>query len=194
MARGTRVANMARGTRVANMARGTRAAKQARRGQAANRTRRGKPTTFARAVTSATPANPGGQAARLAGALQALAKGLPNPWDESTDYFHGFAAALPAGARLDAAAFRQALGVGARYQLALSPADDVLAGLGDAADDWGEDIAGGFRQLASVMRATLSDRSIVHARGKGVIRVRVWLCGRTEDGAVVGLRSISTET
>jgi hypothetical protein len=29
------------------------------------------------------------QAARLANAFQALAKGLANPWDESTDYFHG---------------------------------------------------------------------------------------------------------
>ena len=44
------------------------------------------------------------------------------------------------------------------------------------------------------MRATLDNRSIAFARGNGVVRVRVWLFGRTEDGTLVGLRSISTET
>jgi hypothetical protein len=47
--------------------------------------------TTSRSRASATPASPGVQARRLAGALGALAKGLPNPWDESTDYFHPFA-------------------------------------------------------------------------------------------------------
>jgi hypothetical protein len=126
--------------------------------------------------------------------LQALARGLPNPWDESTDYFHGFAAVLPAAIRLDAEAFRRALDIGARYELDLSPADDTLRALGDAALDWGEDIAGGFRQLGTVMRAVLADRTLAFARGKGVVRVRVWLFGRIEDGTLVGLRSISTET
>lgn len=139
-------------------------------------------------------AKPGGQAARLSGALQALARGLPNPWDESTDIFHGFAAAMPARTRLAAATFRQALAIGARYEIDLSPADDVLAALGNSGDDWGEDIAGGFRQLDQVMRATLTERSLAFARGKGVVRVRVWLFGRSADGTLVGLRSISTET
>jgi len=170
--------------KVAKMVRSTRAAKLVRRGKVRK----------SAAAKSAAPAGPGGQAARLARALRALASGLPNPWDESTDYFHGFAAAMPAGTKLDAESFRQALGVGARYEIDLSPADDVLTALGNAADDWGQDIADGFRQLASVMRATLCDRSLVHARGKGVVRVRVWLCGRNDEGALVGLRSISTET
>jgi hypothetical protein len=143
---------------------------------------------------AAAPATPGVQAVRLAGALHALARGLPNPWDESTDYFHRFVAVMPAGTALDPESFRRALGVGARYQIALSPADDRLARLADAEDDWGADIAGGFRQLHAVMRATLRDRSVAFARGNGVVRVRVWLFGRTGDGTVVGLRSISTET
>jgi len=137
---------------------------------------------------------PGVQARRLAGALKALAEGLPNPWDESTDYFHGFAAVLPACTRLDPETFRQALEIGERYQIDLSPADERLTALGNAEADWGTDIAGGFRQLARVMRATLTERSLAFARGKGVIRVRIWLFGRSEDGTLVGLRSISTET
>jgi hypothetical protein len=44
------------------------------------------------------------------------------------------------------------------------------------------------------MRVTLADLSLAFARGKGVVRVRVWLFGRTADGTLVGLRSISTET
>jgi hypothetical protein len=136
----------------------------------------------------------GRQAGRLAAALVALANGLPNPWDESTDFFHGFAAALPASTKLDAEAFRQALGIGARYDIVMSPADDLLTALANSSASWGEDIAGGFRQLGDVMRATLSDRTRVFARGKGVVRVRVWLFGRLPDGALVGLHSISTET
>jgi hypothetical protein len=137
---------------------------------------------------------PVGQPVRLCGALNALARGLPNPWDESTDIFHGFTAALPARSRLDTGTFRLALGIGARYQIELTPADDILAALGNAGDDWGEDIAGGFQQLDTVMRATLTERSIAFARGEGVVRVRVWLFGRASDGTLVGLRSIGTET
>lgn len=141
-----------------------------------------------------TAAAPGAQAVRLAGALQALARGLPNPWDESTDYFQRFVAAMPASTKLDPESLRQALGVGARYQIALSPAGDRLTRLGDAEDDWGADIAGGFRQLHAVMRATLRELSVAFARGNGVVRVRVWLFGRTDEGTLVGLRSMSTET
>jgi hypothetical protein len=51
-----------------------------------------------------------------------------------------------------------------------------------------------FGKLDDVMRATLTDRSLAFARGKGVVRGRVWLFGRSGDGTLVGLRSISTET
>jgi hypothetical protein len=148
--------------------------------------------TTSRVRRAATPAAPDVQAKRLASALFALAKGLPNPWDESTDYFHSFAAAMPAETELTPESLRQALGIGARYQIDLSSADSRLAQITEA--DWGADIAGGFRQLQKVMRATLDNRSIAFARGNGVVRVRVWLFGRTEDGTLVGLRSISTET
>jgi len=143
---------------------------------------------------ASAPPSPSPQAARLAAALSALARGLPNPWDESTDFFHPFTAILPARSKLDAETLRGALAIGARYDIKLSSAEAVLTELGNAQADWGDDIAGGFRQLAQVMRATLSELSLAFARGNGVIRVRVWLFGRTADGALVGLRSISTET
>ncbi len=137
---------------------------------------------------------PDARSVRLAAALQALARGLPNPWDESTDYFRGFTAVLAAGAELDAEAFRAALAIGKRYEVDLSPADQTLIALGNAEADWGHDIAAGFRQLGLVMRTTLAELSLVFARGKGVVRVRVWLFGRSQDGTLVGLHSISTET
>lgn len=119
---------------------------------------------------------------------------MPNPADESTDYFRGFSAKLPAATRLTADTFKAALGVGARYEIDLSPADEFLAGAEDP-DNWGDDIAHGFRLLETVMRATLSGLFIASARGKGVVRVRLWLFGRAADtGTLVGLRSISTET
>jgi hypothetical protein len=135
------------------------------------------------------------QAKRLEAALVALARGLPNPWGESTDdYFHGFHAAMPAGTALGTESLRTALGIGTRYQIELSPASEVLAKLGKATAARGDDVAGGFRQLATVMGATLRDLSLAFARGKGVVRVRCWLFGRTSDGTLVGLRSVGTET
>ena len=159
------------------------------------RTQASKRTSKSRSLsTTASPGKPDVQATRLSHALQALASGLPNPWDESTDFFHSFAAVMPANTKLDPESFRKALAIGARYEIALSPADQRLTAIANAEDDWGKDIAGGFRQLGVVMRATLTDLSIAFARGNGVVRVRVWLFGRTADGTIVGLRSISTET
>jgi len=132
-------------------------------------------------------------ATRLAAALQALSQGLPNPWDESTDYFRRFVAKMPVSTKLGVESFRAALKIGARYEIALASASEVLTGLSKSADD-GEEVIVGFRQLATVMRATLGELSLAFARGKGVTRVRVWLFGRAADGTLVGLRSISTET
>jgi hypothetical protein len=35
---------------------------------------------------------------------------------------------------------------------------------------------------------------VAFARATGVVRVRMWLFGRSENGTLVGLRSTSTET
>jgi hypothetical protein len=96
-------------------------------------------------------------------------------------------------AKLTADTLRPALAIGARYQIDLSPAGPALTELA-AAEHRGKDTAAGFAQLATVMRATLSDLSLAFARGKGVVRVRVWRFGRSADGTLVGLRSIGTET
>lgn len=163
-----------------------------RRSRAPRRPTRSSATSGSRPAAAA-PGPAFAQATRLAAALAALARGLPNPWDESDDDFRGFAALLPADVALGAESFRTALGIGARYRIDLSPAAKALAALGNP-DDWGEDIAGGFRQLAQVMRATLGELSLAFARGTGVVRVRVWLFGRAAEGTLVGLRSIGTET
>jgi len=151
-------------------------------------------TRLKRSASAPTPGTPDVQAVRLAHALQALAHGLPNPWDESTDFFHQFTALLPATTKLDPESFRAALDIGARFEIVLSSGDQALAKLANAEADLGKDIAGGFRQLRVVMRGTLKGLTLAFARGKGVVRVRVWLFGRTKDGTLVGLHSLSTET
>jgi hypothetical protein len=132
-------------------------------------------------------------ASKLAQALYALARGLPNPADESTDFFRPFVAAMPPATQLDGGTFQRALKIGSRYHVDLSSADALLSGAEDP-DNWGNEIAQGFRQLERVMRATLSELSVAFARGNGVVRVRMWLFGRSDDGTLVGLRSTSTET
>jgi hypothetical protein len=149
-----------------------------------------------RRASAAVPAtgNPAPPAAivNLARALSAVARHLPNPMDESTDFFRSFSAPYPAGLSLDPATFHQALDVGSRYSIDLSSADNFFTNAGDE-DNWGED-ARGFQLLEKVMRATLTSPSVAFARADGVVRVRMWVFGRSEDGWLVGLRSTITET
>ena len=152
---------------------------------------RGRRRASAAAPATGHPAPPAA-IVNLARALAAVARHLPNPMDESTDFFRSFSAPYPAGASLDSATFHQALDVGSRYSIDLSSADDFFTNAGDE-DNWGED-ARGFQLLEKVMRATLTDPSVAFARADGVVRVRMWLFGRSEDGWLVGLRSTITET
>ena len=66
-------------------------------------------------------------ASRLATALGAIARNLPNPADESTDYFRPFVASMPATVRLNGDTFHRALKIGARYRIDLSSADQLLS-------------------------------------------------------------------
>jgi len=140
------------------------------------------------AGSSAPPAT----VVNLARALAAVARHLPNPMDESTDFFRSFSARHPSEAPFDAATLHQSLSVGRRYRIDLSSADDFFTNAGDS-DNWGED-ALGFQLLEKVMRATLADLSVAVARADGVVRVRMWLFGRSPDGWLVGLHSTITET
>jgi hypothetical protein len=144
---------------------------------------------------SIAPGNPQPPApiVNLARALSTVAHQLPNPMDESTDYFRSFTAPLAADTKLEATAFHEALHVGRRYRIDFSSADDFFSNAGDP-DNLGEDTARGFRLLEKVMRATLTDVSVAFARADGVVRVRMWLFGRSEDGWLVGLLSTITET
>jgi len=158
------------------------AKRKTRRRSAGNRT-----TLRAAAIDHTTLAG------KLARALGALAKDLPNPASESDDYFHPFAVPMAAATPLTPESLKQALRVGDRYQMTLRPADAFLEG-GSDPDNWGEEVASGFQLLTKVLRATLTDVSVANARAPGVVRVRLWLFGRDSNGTLVGLRSMSTET
>jgi len=131
-------------------------------------------------------------AVKLSKALGALAHDLANPADESTDYFRSFVAVLPKTINLNADTFKQALKIGSSYKIDLSPADDFSSNATDE-NNWDEDSAG-FQLLEAVMRASLTDISLAFARRKGLVRIRLWLFGRAQDGTLVGLRAMTTET
>jgi len=127
--------------------------------------------------------------ARLARAFSLVAEDLPNPWDESDDWFHPFHAAFADDAALDATSLRAPLGVSERYELDVGDVD-----LQEVADNCGSDYALGYRLLDALMRAALTDLKLVFARADGVVRVRAWLVGRLAGEGLVGLRTESTET
>jgi len=101
-------------------------------------------------------------------------------------------APLPISSGLSPETIKQALKVGASYRIDWSSADGFFSGATDE-NNWG-DIALGFRLLEKVMRASLSELSVAFARREGSVRVRMWLFGRAEDGTLVGLRALTTET
>jgi hypothetical protein len=128
---------------------------------------------------------------RLAKTLAVAAHGLPNLFDESTDFFHGFSASLADNRALDADAVKEALDVGAAYHIDLRPGQDFF----DAARDYGDpETEAAFALLLRLMQATLTDLTVAFARKQGVVRVRMWLFGRLANGELVGLRSEATET
>ena len=138
---------------------------------------------------SASDLSPALPAKRLARALRNLAVGVPNPWDESTDYFSGFYAELPTPGPVDDATLRSVLKVSPRYRLDRSEGD--LSWMIAESDG---DLALGYRMVAATLAANLVDVERVVARAPGVVRVRVWLVGRFDNRYLVGLRSTSTET
>jgi hypothetical protein len=128
-------------------------------------------------------------AKRLAHALSTLAETLPNPWDESTDYFTPFSAELPDSEPLNADTLRTALQIGERYHVDAGAAD-----FAEIADGWDGETGQGFRVLDAALKATLTDVTRVFARAPGVVRVRTWVVGRLAGGWLVGLRTETTET
>jgi len=127
---------------------------------------------------------------RLAHALSVLAQTLPNPWDESTDYFTPFAAEMADSEPMTAESLHAPLAVGPNFQLELAGVDLAATGA-----DYGDPVAAtGFSVLGAVMNATLTNLTRVTARAPGVVRVRTWVLGRLKGGWLVGLRTESTET
>lgn len=137
--------------------------------------------------TAKPPHTPPIMAKRLARALAYVAEDLVNPYDESTDTFHGFNAPFDSNA-LPEAALRAALHVSDRYRLDTWELDPHVF------DESGEPYVSSYAILVSIMRATLTDVKVVVARAQGVVRVRTWIIGRLGDHWLVGLRTESTET
>jgi hypothetical protein len=127
---------------------------------------------------------------RLAHALSVIAQTLPNPWDESTDYFVPFSAEIGASKQANADTLRQALDVSEHFHLDLAPVDLTATGANSGDDA----LAKGFALLDVVMKATLTDITRVTARAPGATRVRTWVLGRFARTWLVGLRTESTET
>jgi hypothetical protein len=126
---------------------------------------------------------------RLAHALSVIAESLPNPWDESDDYFSPFSAELADAQPLNADTLRAALQIGAHYHLDIDAPD-----FASVADNWDGEAAQGFRLLDAALKATLTDVTRIFARAPGVVRVRTWVIGRLSGGWLVGLRTETTET
>ena len=146
------------------------------------------PTKVSRArKKSASLKGSASMAERIAKALAVLSSGLPNPFDESTDYFRAFSAPFPVDSPINEATLRAALKVGARYKLDITD-------MGDLGEGYGEPEESFFRVLQSVMSATLGETKLVFARAPGVVRVRTWILGRTPVGDLAGLRTETTET
>lgn len=136
---------------------------------------------------SASPNTSLTMAERIAKALAVLSSGLPNPFDESTDYFRPFSAPFAADSPINETTLRAALKIGARYELDITDLENLGEGYGEPEES-------AFRVLQSAMSATLKETKLVYARGKGVVRVRTWILGRTPAGGLAGLRTETTET
>ena len=126
-------------------------------------------------------------AGRIAKALAVLSSDLPNPFDESTDYFRPFSAPFPVDSPINEATLRTALKISGRYKLDITD-------LGNLGEGYGEPEESSFRVLQCVMSATLREIKLVFARAPGVVRVRTWILGRTPTGDLAGLRTETTET
>ena len=97
--------------------------------------------------------------ARFARALGTLASGVPNPWDESDDYFRPFYVELPSVAVLDDATLRAALKVSSRYRL-----DVASINLDEVAGEAEGELAASYHLLGTVMNATLTEIQRINAR------------------------------
>ena len=87
---------------------------------------------------------------KIGKALAILAADLPNPFDESTDYFRAFSAPFAVDDQINEASLREALKIGARYELDISDLTNLGEGCGEPEES-------GFRVLQSALGATLRE-------------------------------------
>ena len=132
--------------------------------------------------------------AHLARAFAALTRDLVNPMSESSDdVFRPFYAPMSPLSQVSPETFRAAVGIGRRYTIDLSSGDDFFSTHTDP-DEGDAESALVYACLEKLMQAVLTDLSVAFARGENVVRVRTYIFGRAENGGLVGLRTMSTET
>ncbi len=128
----------------------------------------------------------------LARAFSALARDLT--YLSESDYpYEPFAAPFVRDRPLAAEAFREAARIGRRYEIRVDSADPFFERHINPADGYLADVPR-YVLLEKIMKATLSEVSLIRVGGEDVVRVRVYLVGKMDDGNLSGLSSISIET
>jgi hypothetical protein len=128
----------------------------------------------------------------LARALQALTRGLLFP-SESDYPYRAFAAPFGREAALTADTFRTAAGIGRRFEITVKSAEQFFEQRIHPIDDDDGDVPK-YVLLKKVMEATLTELSLIRVGGERVVRVRVFLVGKADDGNLSGLSTVSIET
>ena len=140
-------------------------------------------------------------ATRLATACSALAGDLPNIFSEGNPagrVFHRFVLPLDADVALTPETLAQALGVKPPRHVDLVPVTDQLS---PSTDDWGDEVALGYRLISETMQATMGALFIAYARvdpgtpfDPHSSSVPTWIFGRLDGGTLAGLKTITIET
>ena len=128
----------------------------------------------------------------LARAFSTLARGLT--YRSESDYpYEPFAAPFARDRPLQAEEFRDAARIGRRYQIRVDSAEPFFERQIHPADGY-DDSVPQYVLLKRVMEATLDELSLLRVGGEAVVRVRVYLVGKMDDGNLSGLSSVSIET
>ena len=140
-------------------------------------------------------------ATRLATACSALAGDLPNIFSEGNPagrVFHRFVQPMDTSVPLAPDTLAQTLGVKKPRHVDLDPVTDQLS---PSADDWGDEVALGYRLISQAMQATLGQLYIAYARvddgtpfNPNSSQVPTWIFGRLDGGALAGLKTVTIET
>ncbi len=140
-------------------------------------------------------------ATRLATAFSALAGDLPNIFSEGDPpgrVFHRFVLPMDSDLALTPGTLAPALGVKSPRHIDLEPVTDQLS---PSADDWGDEVALGYRLISEAMQATMGPLYMAFARvdpgtpfSPYQSHVPTWIFGRLDGSTLAGLKTVTIET